>query len=260
MKKFVHDSAALGLATAIVLIGTALASAETWTVTGNDPDGLKFVISAAQDGDTIILDASYIDLYFTYYETIYRRELYIDKNLTILGNATKISAGYEQDSPRVFEIAPGAEVTMSGLTIAGGGANFDDSSGYGGNILNFGTLTLNDCVVQAAETSVYAPHGVGGGIANFGTTTLNNCTVTGNIATYEVGGGIYNAGVLTLNYSKVTGNYAETSGGGIFNDVTGTLRLIKSTLSKNNALDGADLYNLGEFSADNNSHTGKVGP
>ena len=94
------------------------------------------------------------------------------------------------NASRVFVIAAGNTVLMSGLTIQNGSA----TDGGGGGIFNIGTLTLNDSTVSGNSADI------GGGISNFGTTALNNSTVSGNSALND-GGGISNFDTLTLNNS-----------------------------------------------------------
>src|SRR5262249_31767086 len=93
------------------------------------------------------------------------RDLNLTQSLSILGGgaATTIVDGNQLD--RVFHIAAGVSVTLSGLTVRNGN--------------------------RATN---------GGGIENEGTLTLNDSTVSGNQAD-TAGGGIYNAGALTLNRS-----------------------------------------------------------
>jgi hypothetical protein len=94
-----------------------------------------------------------------------------------------------------------------------GGVTGYPNDGYGGGILNFGTLTLSGC--RLSNSAKY-----GGAIANFGTMTVSGCDVVHNSA-YDIaypagalvgvgeGGGIYNAGTaaaLTVSGSTFSNN------------------------------------------------------
>jgi hypothetical protein len=155
---------------------------------------------------------------------------------------------------RIFKVNDGTTVSIAGLTITNGNAAAG-SILIGGEILNEGTLTLNNVTVSGNRASY------GGGIDNNGgTLTVENATVSGNFAAEGAGiynndsgtllvkdttvsgneaydgGGIENSGTLTLKNSTVSGNTTESDasidgGGGILND--GTLTLNNSTVSGN---------------------------
>jgi predicted outer membrane repeat protein len=108
---------------------------------------------------------------------------------------------------RVFNVATGVTVEVSGLTITAG------SDSDGGGILNAGTLTLRDCTVSDNSSS-----GQGGGIFSTGPLTLQNCTVTNNAShagpQYVDGGGIHaENGPLTILDSTISNNSAFSGGG-----------------------------------------------
>jgi hypothetical protein len=220
----------------------------TLSVTSNlgfGPGTLRTEIALAQSGDTIVFDKSVTG-------TISLGsggpaggifELYISKNLDIEGpGAGRLAiSGY---SSRVFEVAAGAQVTLSGLTIEGGdgrNGSFDPQ--------------VND--------------GLGGGILNWGTLTLNGCTVTNNFNQIgspwmDLGGGIYNEGTLTLSGTTVTHNYAAGDGAGIYNASTGTLTVLNSSVTRNceiingSVLGECDLHNLGQYTVDSHSKIGVI--
>ncbi|MEK8017017.1 MAG: choice-of-anchor Q domain-containing protein, partial [Candidatus Parabeggiatoa sp.] len=134
-------------------------------------------------------------------------------NTIIQANATKGSA-----SDRVFTISSGKTVTIKNVTIQHGNLS---SSGYGGGILNSGSLTLENGTVS---NNIATGSKWGGGIYNTGTLEVNNSTISHNEAKY--GGGIFNdmGGTLTLNNSTVSSNTATTSAGGIRNKATATIK------------------------------------
>jgi CSLREA domain-containing protein len=167
----------------------------------------------------------------------------ITETLAISGPGSSSLAIDGVDSYRPFWIGPGADVEISGLTMANGKAPFIPAKG--GAIYNEGFLTLNDvtiigCSADYAGGAVYnalgsvaiiqngsrigaadAPNVArdGGGIFNDGTLAITG-TVSYNIA-YE-GGGIRNSGVAYIA-ATVSHNIANTppshyaSGGGILN-------------------------------------------
>lgn len=184
----------------------------TWIVTSPLDDGsagtLRADINAALSGDTIVFAPTVGPRI-----TLQNSELSISKSLTITGpGASQLAidgGGY-----RIFDIAANTNVTISGLTISGGGGydnnGFDGMEGDGGGIRNYGTLTLHGCTLTG-NSVLYHP---GGAIANFGTLTVDGCSITGNSA--STGGGIYNAKHARLT---VTGGstFLNNIGGDIAN-------------------------------------------
>src|SRR5262249_33986436 len=118
-------------------------------------------------------------------------ELLISKDLTIQGPGAGELAISGANEVRVFEIATGAHVAISGLTIEYGNGStgaYDPApnDGMGGSILSFGTLTVTGCVVSGDSVNSNADYG--GGIYNAGTLILSDSTLTHNIARYNGGG------------------------------------------------------------------------
>ena len=152
--------------------------------------------------------------------------------------------------------------TINNSTISGNGSYVD------GGIDNSGTLTVSNSTISG-NTSVKA----GGAIYSDGTLTVINSTISGNNGGENVGGGISNGGILTVinstisdntrgsgisNYSTATvynstisgnstlnssGNLGGGKGSGIYNDYSGTLTLLFSTITQNQAVnDGGGVY------------------
>ena len=168
------------------------------------------------------------------------------------GAAATIIDGDKLD--RVFQILGGVTAVVSGLTIQNGVAQDGGTSGakpgtegsLGGGILNLGTATLSDVVVQNCLAA-----------GGFGTNGIaGNLTAAGG-GLSAVGGGIFNSGTLTLIACAVIDDTAEGgkggdgatgavdgsggdggggSGGGIFN--AGSLTVSQSTIAENNAYGG----------------------
>lgn len=202
------------------------------TINDSGPGSLRQALADAVDGDTINFNSSLNGQRIT----LATGELSVNKNVTISGPGANTLALDANHASRVFYIASGKDVTISGLTIANG----SPPDYYGGGIYNdHATLTLSNCVITGNSN----PSGAGGGIYNNGyagsaTLTVSNCTISGNSALLTgTGGGIYNsAGTVTITNSTLSGNSAGgDSGGGIAN--FGMLTIANSTLSGNSSLD-----------------------
>ena len=219
----------------------------TLTVTSPADSGLgslRQVIAAAQSGDTIVFSPTLFSSTQTSTSTkkgkpksppppppapntitLATGQLAITKNLTIRGlgvDQLYISGNY---ASRVFEVARGATVTLSGMTVTKGFA----SATTGGGILNNGTLTLTNVVI-AGNGATY-----GGGVYNGGGTLhVGSSTLGGNYADGIAGGGIYNAGGIVSIGNSTLSNNRSRYGGGIYNG-GGRLTLTNSALSGNAA-------------------------
>lgn len=113
-------------------------------------------------------------------------------------------------------------------------------------VANTGDLTLRRVRVQGcfegsgAQSSCVFPGGGdpargpnGAAIANDGRLRLFNGTISETVAD-SVAGGVFNAGEALFRDSTVSDNFAGGGeGGGIINDATGALRIVRSTISDN---------------------------
>ena len=161
---------------------------------------------------------------------------------------------------RIFNVTTVFTVTISGMTIRGGNANF------GGGIQNFssGTVNVTNCRLSSNVAS-----GGGGGIFNSssGTVNVTNSTLSSNVAS-GFGGGIFNSSTGTVNVtnSRLTRNRATAfganspaSGGGIYNNSTGTVNVTNSTLDNNFAeasgisAIGGGIFNRGTVNVTNST-------
>ncbi len=211
-------------------------------------------------------------------------ELAVTSDLFIDGpGATNVAVNgnYPNTTNRVFDIAPGLFVTISGLTItngfdAGGGGIYNDHSmltvsnctisgnsaggNGGGGIYNDGQSGSATLVIVNSTLGGNSSYGGGGGILNEGeaggaTLEIVNSTLNGNSA--RNGGGLYSDGedhgnnLVRIFNSTVSSNSANT-GGGIFNDGelgSATMEIVNSTLSGNSATNspgGGGIFNLGQ--------------
>jgi hypothetical protein len=189
--------------------------------------------------DTVKFDPSLKDRTIT----LTSGELYLSRNMSISGPGASHLTISGNNASRVFEIASGTTVSLSGLTIAHGNSGTLDG---GGIYNNGGALTVSYSTVtnnSAPNLSSPDSFGRGGGIKNdAGTLTVSNSTFTNNSAYH--GGGIENdAGTLTVSNSTLADNSAR-AGAGICNSV-GTLTVDKSALASNSGEDGAGIYNDG---------------
>ncbi len=166
--------------------------------------------------------------------TLSGHELVINSDLTIKGSGTSSLTLDGSNASRIFYIAPGHTVAISGMTLTHGNGAGNDPTGldttnsdwYGGALYNLAsTLTLTNCAINgnaAAEE--------GGGVYNMAQSTnenasmaLNNCSVDHNTAQYEGGGGIYNTSgayatgtaALIVSACSIENNSAGGEGGGI---------------------------------------------
>jgi hypothetical protein len=145
----------------------------------------------------------------------------IDGRLNLLGPRGGAVIVYGNGYGSVVTINSGATVSITDLTIAGGG-----DAPMGGGIANRGTLTVTDCTITGNEAQM------AGGIWNGGTLTIADCTISDNIA--EDGGGLFNAGTATIMTSTVADNNSSNFAGAIDNE--GTLSISGSTLTGNRAV------------------------
>ncbi len=146
---------------------------------------------------------------------------------------------------RIFDVEAGV-VTLAGMTIQNGsaysGSNLHDN--LGGGILNYGLLTVSNCVVTGnnalttdwgtnASPSLSVGFGAGVFSAPGSQLALVNSTISDNYAT-GAGGGLFTwyADNLVAMGSTLSGNSANVQGGGLnFQGLVGTLQ--NSTISSN---------------------------
>ena len=249
-----HHAACLLAACALALAATTGARATITVTSVNDsgPGSLRQAISDAASGETI--DFSVVGTI-----TLTSGELQIAKNLTISGPGPTNLTVSGHNASRVFSLN-NVTTAISGLTIVNGRV----VTGHGAGIsLNYGSLTLSNCVVSS-NTNASAPiNNYGGGIANFaGAVTVINCTIANNYAYVGAGcsmddptlrpstafavlnsiirsnscglrgGGLRSSyGKLYVVNSAIVGNFGGSAGGGI--ESNGSLLLTNSTVSAN---------------------------
>lgn len=164
--------------------------------------------------------------------------------VTINGPGPRVLTISGNTSSRIFNIASGTAVSISGLTLALGNtikSGLSDNSG--GAIENFGALTLDRCEVTDNSG------GSGGGVANLGSLIVGNCTFANNQSTGN-GGAIRSTSKLTVSDSTFYNNTSVNSGAissFINSGGTATASVTNCTVTKNNVSDsngaGGGLYN-----------------
>ncbi|WP_428304842.1 choice-of-anchor Q domain-containing protein [Lacipirellula sp.] len=228
-------------------------------------EALSLASDSSYDGARIIAFAKWID-----HITLDGTQLVVDSDANIVGpGAGRLTIDGDGLS-RIFSIVPGADATISGLTVTGGG-----NVSTGGGILNNGVLTLESVVVSGNTTT---SSGYGGGILTQNGLTgtarlyLRNSTVDGNHASF--GSGLYlsvDDGEVEITGSTISNNVAlglatstYSAGGGICADSTNTasIEITNSTFSGNHALysGGIRLQNsLASFSLINSTIAYNIG-
>ncbi|MBD2773765.1 CSLREA domain-containing protein [Iningainema tapete] len=153
---------------------------------------------------------------------------------TISGNSSEFGGG---------GISNSSGISVNHSTISG------NLSEFGGGISNSSGISVNHSTISG-NSSLSSRFDSGGGISNRGKFLLNNSNVSGNSVTgnFGSGGGIFNGSIrsdtpnITIINSTISGNSAPENGGGIFNDYNGTVTLLFSTLTQNQAANGGGVY------------------
>jgi hypothetical protein len=227
----------LALAAALLVIA-APAYADTYTVTGTGDGGgtcaglscptLRAAVEAANAttavDDTIQLGAA---------EYTLGSQLTVLDELVVSGDSARTTTIRVGDSGRALQVDANVTVTVEGATIRGGRVIGDK----GGNILNFGTLTLE----RARVTDGMADEG--GGIANLsGQLRVFHSLLDGNVASQFSGGAILNsaslpsdpaAGQLTVLHSTFAHNTGSSTGGAISTEYISTASITYATIAYN---------------------------
>jgi hypothetical protein len=164
----------------------------------------------------------------------------VSKSITIQGISQErsIIQAHEQAgeaTDRVFLVVEGVQAIIRDLIIQKG---FPAQTPYtGGGILNFGDLTVENCLIRNNQA------GDAGGIQNRGYLVVINSTISHNFADgigdpgmeCGKGGGIVNAFQKTLivHNSLITRNVAAGKAGGLHVACEGTATLVNTIISEN---------------------------
>ena len=217
---------------------------------------IQAAVDAATEGDILILKAG------TYSENIV-----IQKSLTIIGAGPGLTiingnTGMAQNEGGVINVTkpfPHASyapnVTLVGMTITQGTANYGGGIFNGGGDLTLSQVSITNNIASFSGGGIYNQEGtvitngsfvaentvkVGAGVMNDGGTFVMNdgSSITGNTA--DIGGGLVNIqGTLVMNNgSSITDNSATYDGGGIYSYFYSTITLNGGTITGNTAETG----------------------
>jgi hypothetical protein len=228
---------------AIVLfsvVSTAHATSAIWTVTSTGSGGactpnstsdsdctLDAAITAAGNGDVVEFATTVQG------QAIALAEQTITVSLTIDASPGGVALD-GGGANRLLDIASGATVTFSHLTLRNGAAG---SAASGGAIYNDGILILDSCTLAHNSAGIY-----GGAVYNDGTLTITNSTIADNTA--PSGGGIFNSSTLIIGNSTIAGNAAASGsglGGGLYL-TSGYELLLSDLIAGNTAGNGPDIF------------------
>ncbi|MEO0853561.1 MAG: hypothetical protein AAFY15_08675, partial [Cyanobacteria bacterium J06648_11] len=177
-------------------------------------------------------------------------DLDITSDITIRGAGAGVTIIDANSLDRVFEVLPGAKLTLEDVTVTGGSATGSFPGNLGGGIqVDNAELTLTNSAVSGNSAA-----GDGGGIHTlYSVLTVDNSTISGNSTAFDGGGIATVYSTSSINNSTVSGNSAS-DGGGIYNSST-ALSISNSTLSGNSAGDdGGAIYNISATSDLGNSY------
>jgi hypothetical protein len=213
----------------------------TFTVTNLNDSGAHSLRAGIQSGDATIAFAP--GLHGT---IMLKSELLVTDSVSINGpGADRISVSGNNAS-RVFDVAAGQSVAISGLTITDG----QTVAANGGGILidAGGALSLDH--VALTNNSAYADssgnYGSGGGIENDGSLAVAESIFTNNVAS----GGEYAA--------PITGPITEGSAGGAIDSQGPSLTVTNCTFFSNQAVGPATGTGEGNGGAINSSSPGSI--
>ena len=232
------------LTTLLALYGMTANAGTVQNYNDSGPGSLRAVIAAAAPGETITFGLLTGTIFLT------SGELQISQNLNINGSGAKnLTIG--ANSSRIFNVAPAANASISGLTLQG---NTQGNPGMGGGVFNAGHLSLNQChITGCSAVGQSASAGLGGGIYSSGSLAMTACTVSycraaggdgpAGSAGSGVGGGLYVLGSTTLTnctlaWNKAVGGLPDgAAGGGAIHcaTATGPLAMVNCTVSGNQA-------------------------
>ena len=228
------------------------------------PAGYNFptiqqAIGEAQSGDTIMLAENGV---FHEYIIVNNKDL----NFKVFNNGQATITG---DGLRRVVLIQAATATFENITITNG---YDI---YGAGIVNYGVLTLRNCIISNNIANYYVS-----AIYNYGTLNLENCIISNNQVTggsddygfgtiwndwyatltmrkstitnnqaYSITAGLMNFGTAKIYDSHITNNVANNpypefifGGGAIFNYIQGVLEIYGSNLINNHAYYAGAVY------------------
>jgi CSLREA domain-containing protein len=142
----------------------------------------------------------------------------------------------------------------------------DDGGDGGGIVVVSGPVTMTDCTINnntsgQGGSKFAAQAGIGGGLLNFGQVTMLNCLVSGNATKATLkgsdggpGAGIFSSNVMSITNSTISNNHASPMGGrggGIVNGAN-ALTLTNVTITGNSG-DASTGFHSGQGLANSNT-------
>ena len=176
----------------------------------------------------------------------------ITGQVSIQGNSATITRSATA-AFRLFDVASGGSLSLSGLTLSNGLAN-DGVSG-GGAIFSHGPLTVSRTTFSG-NSAPAATGTSGGAIDASGSLAVSLSTFSGNTA--QEGGGILTQNTASVTDSTFSGNTATIFGGGAIVSVVGTLTVTGSTFTGNTGPGGGAIDNDSTVNISNSTFTGNT--
>jgi hypothetical protein len=216
----------LGAIAAVVAAGSARADANFYLVLGPNPDG---VANAAACSPYPSVPGGFTCP--TLRDAVAAADAHAGEDVVYLQAGT-----YQLNS--VISLTTDIEV-------AGGNARTTTITAPSGDRAFAVTAGVNAILYGLTITGADAGDGDGGAVNTAGNTTLAFVHIANSAA--DRGGAVSNSGSLLVSNSLLEGNRTPVSpalGGGIFNDVGGTVEVTNSTITANSATDGAGIYSM----------------
>ncbi len=240
---------------ASVTVCTTFSTITVANTDGSGPGSLRQAIADACSGVTINFDAS-----LSGQPIALNSELDLVKNVIIDGSSLTTPVTVSgQGSVRVFYVAGGVTATLNSLIVKDGWYNIGGSSGYGGGLLNDGTVNIINSLFSTNTAG-----DEGGAIRNNPTGVLNitGSTFSGNSA-YN-GGAIANYNQLTITNSTFSTNTTGDAGGAIYTtdaatyNPTLTQAITNSTFFNNSGTNGAAIWSNRTQTITNSTFSGNI--
>ena len=186
--------------------------------------------------------------------------------VSFMDNVATGGAGGSAQGGAIF--VNGGSNTWNAVTLSGNGSTSTGQLSYsaGGAVVAFAPLTMTGALVtgNTASASSAGLAGAGGGLAVEVGPFAFRGTISGNKATTQ-GGGIWLGGAATVTQSTIASNGVvgtenpNDGGGGIYDDIGGSLVLQTSTVSGNTvggnvaASGGGGIFNAGSATISNST-------
>ncbi|MGA2104449.1 MAG: hypothetical protein ABSG06_03555 [Methanoregula sp.] len=246
---------ALLLVIALVIV-VAPVSAAVVTIDPTTPGGIAGAISAAGNGDTIILEPGTYDAHGISSS---------GKNLIIKANASAVPVAGSQANTiidaqslgRFIYVTDTSSLTLDNLTLKNG----NSGSGGGGAIASGGNVTLSsstitNCLAGGDGGAIWS----NGGVITTISVTIISSTISGCSTTGGKGGAIFSNGdIVTIMSSSTISNCLANGGegyGGAIDDGTGTILITGSTITGCEANDGGAINSDGTITITSSTISG----